>query len=106
MTRRVELTPELEEALRALRAKGMGILRVAFKLGVAECVVIRWLYEAGLPRVLPFPFYGRGLLWSAEEIAELRTLWPLLSETEIGLRLGRSKNSVSGQAYRLRLPKK
>ena len=104
MTRRVELTPELEEALRALRAKGMGIQRVAFRLGVAECVVIRWLYEAGLPRVLPFN--DRGLLWSAEEIAELRTLWPSLSEKEIGLRLGRSKNSVSGQAYRLRLPKK
>ena len=103
MTRRVELTPELEEALRALRAKGMGIQRVAFRLGVAECVVIRWLYEAGLKAWVST---GRGLLWSAEEIAELRTLWPLLSETEIGLRLGRSKNSVSGQAYRLRLPKK
>lgn len=42
--------------------------------------------------------------WAPEQIAELRRLWPTgLSTTEIGRRLGVSKNAVVGKAHRLEL---
>lgn len=43
--------------------------------------------------------------WSAEALAALCRLWAEgVSTTEIGRRLGRSKNSVVGKAHRLNLP--
>lgn len=43
--------------------------------------------------------------WSEEKIAKLRELWPdrSLGLSEIGRRLGMSRNAVSGKAHRLHL---
>lgn len=44
--------------------------------------------------------------WTDADIVKLRALWPRddLSIAQIGEQLGRSKNSVAGQAFRLKLP--
>jgi hypothetical protein len=46
--------------------------------------------------------------WTGSETVRLRELWanPELSCAEMGAQLGRSKNSVIGQAHRLGLPKR
>lgn len=51
------------------------------------------------------PTHGHGTDWSEDLIARLRALWAEgHSTTEIGRRLGVSKNAVVGKAHRLPLP--
>ncbi len=47
-----------------------------------------------------------GTLWTVEQDARLKELWPDQSAREIGALMGKTRNSVIGRANRLALPMK
>lgn len=95
-------TPEMRARARALWVAGWSALRIEGELGVSDTTIRKWSSQEGWGgrKIVP-----RSDDWSPEQIAKLRALWDEgLSSSEIGRRMGVSKNAILGKAHRLSLP--
>jgi GcrA cell cycle regulator len=73
----------------------MGLKRIAHELGRPLGTVA---HEAARLKL----FRPRGTNWTGEEMARIAQLWPDYSASQIGEKLGRSRNAVIGVVHRLR----
>lgn len=101
-------TLEEDALLRELHPQpDVTIAEICARLGRAETTIQRRRVLLGLPSRHDGPQH-RNSEWPSETVAELTRLWleDKLSASQIGERIGRSKNAVLGKAMRERLPRK